>query len=228
MRSDSGEAALEAAADAGKDMLVPILVLRDGERQLDFGSCCKVKRRLADVGGAEAAARPQSNPVGSAMALRAARSRAMLPAPMVMGRLARSRTRFEGSALLLDATLRRRRSSTPEARLSEQDRAKVGRSIEGPEGSTKRVDLDEDGSGALEVLCTLGLRLPLSFAHRGSTYSSSSHGNAMVDAAAIEGGAPLEGLSEKLDALLEKRNEESVACVSRHAGLSDRLNDRLG
>lgn len=86
----------------------------------------------------------------------------------------------------------------------------------GPMGSTNSVDLDDDGSGALEVLCTLGLRLLELSEHEGSTYSSSSD-------ATFAGMASLEGLSSVLD---EKRKDESAACTSRHAGLSERRGER--
>jgi len=150
------------------------------------------------------------------MALRAARKRPTLLAPMVMGKFARSRIRVDGRALLLDLSLRRLRSSTPEARLSEQERARDGRRTDGSDGSTKSVDLDEEGSGALDVLCTLGLRLLASIIHRGSTYSSSSEELIRLEASVV----PLVGLST---VFWENRKDESVACTSRRVELAKRL-----
>lgn len=161
------------------------------------------------------ATRPQSKPAGSARALRAARKRSRLPAPIVMGRSARSSMRFEGSLVLLEAFLPRRRSSTPQARLSEQARARDGRSTDGPAGSTNSVAWADEGSGALDVLCTLGLRLLASSMHEGSTYSSSSS----MSTRSVAAVAPDTGLST---VVAEKRNDESVACTSRQAGFSER------
>lgn len=91
--------------------------------------------------------------------------------------------------------------------------------MEGADVSTNKVALDDEGSGALDVRCTLGLRLPGFIMQDGSAYSSSE------EHAKLEG-ATLDGISEVPFTWPEKLNDESVAWTSRHTGSSERRGAR--
>jgi hypothetical protein len=83
----------------------------------------------------------------------------------------------------------------------------------GPAASTNIDGLDDEGSGALEVLWTLGLRLLVSSIHEGSTYSSSSDAPVML-MDAVMGCVACAGMSVAAGLWLEKRKVESVAWTS--------------
>lgn len=105
-RGDCGDVEVDAVVDEGSDTVTAVFSGRTGVLlTLDFCSCSATNRGLKELGGAEVAARSQSKPDGSAIALRAARKRPRFPAPMVMGRFVKSRMSVDGSELLFEVIL---------------------------------------------------------------------------------------------------------------------------